>query len=305
MEPEVTQLGFLARMLLPVSYAQEGVISGLVWLISRFDSREVAFQFAFVILGAAVYAWRKLNAARREHVGHLEDAIRVLQLAGADRGGRTPTQQAAALALASRSLSPNPAAGESWRSYAAGFRPDPGRRGMLINPLDPEDWFERGRLRGRGYEKWASTLSGVFLTAGLFFTFVGLSAALFRVGDAGSDPEQLRSAINDILRISSAKFVTSMAGIIAFIGWTVTARAWSSEQERLSERLSSAVRAMSPPVNAESLLLRHLEHAASMDASLASIAGGGNASTALAEAAARLSDAADALAATAGRNRGA
>jgi hypothetical protein len=50
-----------------------------------------------------------------------------------------------------------------------------------VNLVDPHVLFTADRLPGHGYEKWASTWAGVFLTLGLLFTFVGLSAALDRL----------------------------------------------------------------------------------------------------------------------------
>ncbi len=91
-------------------------------------------------------------------------------------------------------------------------------------------------------------MAGVCLTLGLLFTFVGLSAALFKVGDAGTNTNELRSAISEILRISSAKFITSMAGIVAYIIWTVVARSYESAQTKLACELATAVQALSHPL---------------------------------------------------------
>ena len=61
-----------------------------------------------------------------------------------------------------------------------------------------------------------------------FFTFVGLSAALLQVAGDGHggalSPEKLRTAVGNILGISSVKFITSLAGILAYIGWSIVAR---------------------------------------------------------------------------------
>lgn len=145
--------------------------------------------------------------------------------------------------------------------YRAALRPDPRREGSYLNPVDPHDWFSLERLPGRGYEKWASTLAGISLTVGLLFTFVGLSAALFKVGEAGSNTAELREAIAEILRISSAKFITSMAGIVAYICLTFAARFFASKQAKFVRGFASAVQKLSAPVTPESLLLDQLEEA--------------------------------------------
>lgn len=165
------------------------------------------------------------------------------------------------LAIIDKNLMANPILREAWRSYRSSLRPDPRRAGQFLNPVDPHGWFSLDRLPGRGYEKWATTMAGVSLTVGLLFTFVGLSAALFQVGGAGSDTALLRVAIAKILEISSAKFITSMAGIVAYIAWTLVARAYTSAQAKTVSRFASAIQAMTAPITPEALLLDQLEEA--------------------------------------------
>ena len=108
------------------------------------------------------------------------------------------------------------------------------------------------------YDKWAGTFAGVFLTLGLLFTFVGLSAALFKVGDAGADAVHLREAINGILSVSSAKFITSIAGIIFFILWTIIARWFVSSQLNVIDRFASRVQSLSTMLSPEVILIDQL-----------------------------------------------
>jgi hypothetical protein len=44
----------------------------------------------------------------------------------------------------------------------------------------------------------------------------------------------LREAINGILEASSARFITSIAGILCHIGWTITARIYADRQAGLA-----------------------------------------------------------------------
>nr|WP_294529494.1 hypothetical protein [uncultured Rhodopila sp.] len=131
--------------------------------------------------------------------------------------------------------------------------------GGYVNLVDPHAWFALERLPGRGYEKWATTMAGVSLTVGLLFTFVGLSAALFQVGGAGADTNQLRLAIAEILQISSAKFITSMAGIVAFIAWTLVARAHASSQAKAVQAFAAGVQQLTAYTTPEALLLEQVE----------------------------------------------
>jgi hypothetical protein len=236
----------------------EAVVNVIVGLISGFATRNIAFAFAFAILfsGLGIYAVFVLRP-------HLKFMLAV-------RGGTRNILSASAkgqwtaedrLAAIDKGIKGNPVLGAAWRAYRTGLRPNPKLPGEFVNPVDPHGWFALGRLPGRGYEKWAATMAGVSLTVGLLFTFVGLTAALFRVGEAGSDTAQLRLAIAAILQISSAKFITSMAGIVAFIGWTLAARAHASAQAKAAIAFAAAVQALTSPVSPEALLLDLLENA--------------------------------------------
>ena len=158
--------------------------------------------------------------SHRAYVRALKEAVRAVRRAE-ENDTLSPEDR---LANADDTLKRNAAAAQAWRPYRGALRPDPRNEGSFVNPVDPVEWFSVDRLPGHGYEKWVSTMAGVCLTLGLLFTFVGLSAALFKVGDAVSNTNELRSAISEILRISSAKFITSMAGIVAYMIWTVVAR---------------------------------------------------------------------------------
>ncbi len=97
---------------------------------------------------------------------------------------------------------------------------------------------------------------------GLFFTFVGLSAALLQVGGDGQGamkPEQLRRAVEGILGVSSVKFITSIAGILAYIGWSIVARIQADRQEKVVERLVAEIRQLSTYVSPEMVLRKQLK----------------------------------------------
>ena len=101
--------------------------------------------------------------------------------------------------------------GKRWKIYESEIveDDDSSRR---YNVLDPHEWFSVGRLVGHGYERWLSTMAGVALTLGLLFTFVGLSAALIRVGSVGSDTEAMKSITSfiSIVNLSVFPFIMSI-----------------------------------------------------------------------------------------------
>ena len=61
----------------------------------------------------------------------------------------------------------------------------------------------------------------LFVSTGLVLTFLGLIAALRESGQtillAGQDPQLLQLSLSDLLRIASAKFIMSLAGLVASI----------------------------------------------------------------------------------------
>jgi hypothetical protein len=238
----------------PFDYVVEKIVSG----ISAFATREIAFLVAFSILGCSLLIWAiftllphlSFTSKLRAATNAVRDAKANAKLSSDDR-----------LAIIDKSLKNNSVMAEAWQPYRLSLRVDPNRKDGRLNPIDPHSWFALDRLPGRGYEKWAATMAGVSLTVGLLFTFIGLTAALFRVGQAGADTEQLRLAIAKILQISSAKFITSMAGIVAYIGWSVVARQYNSAQSKLVARFASAVQTLTAPISPEALLLDQLQEA--------------------------------------------
>ena len=235
-----------------------GVVSFFVIAISKFASKEIAFAVAFAIILSSLALWTiAVYRPHRLFRKALAAGISAAKSAAAD-ATHTPADR---IALIDRTMRGNAVLEESWFPYRSALKPDPLREGQFLNPVDPYGWFALEKLPGRGYEKWASTLAGVSLTVGLLFTFIGLSAALFKVGQAGSNTAELRQAIADILSISSAKFITSMAGIITYIGWTLVARHYASTQSKLVLKFAAAVQSLSVPVTPEALLFEQLEQA--------------------------------------------
>ena len=77
-------------------------------------------------------------------------------------------------------------------------------------------------------------------------------------GHGALDPAQLKIAVEGILAVSSVKFITSIAGILAYIFWSVVARQQSASQVHAEERLLGEMRALSTYVAPEMLLRRQL-----------------------------------------------
>lgn len=237
-----------------------------IQIIESFGGRETAFVLAYGILGSALALGFWVYLRHRAFVGSLSRATRRIK-GITDRPGAT---QEARLTEVDQALSNGPLA-PLWRPYRGAIEPNPAREGDFVNLLAPAEWFAVERLPGNGYERWAATLSGVFLTIGLFFTFVGLAAALLRVGDAGGGADLL-AATGAILRISSAKFITSIAGLAAFIGWLLGVRALTAGQAKAAWQLASAVQSLTTPLQPEALLFLQAQQARLQTAKLNALA---------------------------------
>jgi len=145
-----------------------------------------------------------------------------------------------------------------WEQYKSSFDYQNGR---VESYTDPAPFFAAERIEGHNYVKWSSTLAGAFLTIGLFFTFVGLTNALLQIGgngEAAMEPTQLRRAVEGILAVSAAKFITSIAGIGAYIGWSLIARRQADRQDKAVEDLVAEIRTLSTYFSPEMVLRKQL-----------------------------------------------
>jgi methyl-accepting chemotaxis protein len=228
----------------------KGLVDGLSHAVGAFDNKELAFAIALAILLGAVLVWAFLHFRRhRPWLGpvlRLTKALRKLQ--GTDVPPAQRIEEATVLFRSEPRIEP------LWREYRKHLQPNPEANGYL-NLVDPRIWFSVDALPGRGYEQWSATWSGIFLTVGLLFTFIGLSAALLKVGAIdGADSAAMKAAITGILGVSSAKFITSIAGLIAYIGFSLITRRYQTRQQAAARELADAVQHLSIPLSPELLL---------------------------------------------------
>lgn len=212
----------------------------------------VGIALGLLLASCALYfAW--LYPSGRRFTGHFKVA------AAAIRKIRNATHgtQEERLALIQEFFERN-ALEPNWKQYRACLEFEDGR---VYNYSDPEVFFSADRVPGGSYLKWSTTLGGVFLTLGLVFTFTGLSAALLQMGGDGQslDPAQMRKAVEGILAVSSAKFITSIAGIVAYIGWTLVARVQANAQDHAVQRLCEELRLISTFTSPEFILRQQLK----------------------------------------------
>ncbi len=217
------------------------VVDLLSWAIGAFDNKDLAFAIALGILVMAAFIFLFLHFWRHRRwvkpIRRLSKTLKKLQ--ATDDDAETRLIQADKVFGAEKNLT------KLWQEYRKHLIRNPKAAGY-VNLIDPRIWFSLESLPGRGYEHWCSTWAGVFLTIGLLFTFIGLSAALLKVGGIdGGDSAAMKAAITGILGVSSAKFITSIAGLIAYIFFSLVTRRYQASQKTAVHELTDAVQHLS------------------------------------------------------------
>jgi methyl-accepting chemotaxis protein len=125
---------------------------------------------------------------------------------------------------------------------------------VLRNSARPSSFFNVDDLGyGAGFARYAP---GLFVTAGLFLTFLGLISALSAMNlTLGNSTD----ALNDLLKIASAKFIMSLTGLLCSILFTVLLRWRMGALERRLHDLCHALEQRLSFVSLESLAIDQLK----------------------------------------------
>jgi len=107
----------------------------------------------------------------------------------------------------------------AWSNFCDGLEDADGKDEPLSALVSPSDCLNRDSMQ-IGHGIWRQ-VPGLFVSTGLVLTFLGLIAALRESGQtillAGQDPQLLQLSLSDLLRIASAKFIMSLAGLVSSI----------------------------------------------------------------------------------------
>lgn len=92
----------------------------------------------------------------------------------------------------------------------------------LRNSVRPSTFLNPEDLQyGPGFWK---IVPGLFVTVGLFLTFLGLVAALSALNVSNADPAELKNSLDALLKTASAKFIMSLTGLFCSICFTIVVR---------------------------------------------------------------------------------
>lgn len=129
---------------------------------------------------------------------------------------------------------------------------------VLRNSVRPSSFFNLEDLHfGPGFSRY---LPGLFVTVGLFFTFLGLIAALRQItGLSEASPEEMRASLDGLLAAASAKFIMSLTGLLASIIFTIVLRILTGKVEKRIHILCADLEDRLTFISLETLAMEQLE----------------------------------------------
>jgi ABC-type transporter Mla subunit MlaD len=128
----------------------------------------------------------------------------------------------------------------------------------------PRDLWAANRLLSRSINlSLAETIPNLLVGVGLLFTFFFLTLALTQATDAllpaeGEQQKDLMAATHGLLSAAGAKFLTSLAGLLASIVWTIGARRRMARLSVACDRVLECVQRYVRPSGGEMLLFGQL-----------------------------------------------
>jgi len=125
----------------------------------------------------------------------------------------------------------------------------------------PQIFFNREDLHfDPGFYK---IIPGLFVSAGLFCTFLGLISALSSMGESLSvSAHNSDEALKQLLTVASAKFIMSLTGLLFSIIFTIALRVCGGKINQLLGRLNRMLESRFTYISLEYLTARQLEAAA-------------------------------------------
>lgn len=142
----------------------------------------------------------------------------------------------------------------AWGKYRETLVPhEEGNVTILRNSIRPAAFLNLDDL---GFNAGAWRIgAGLFVTVGLFLTFLGLVSALRAMTDGGAITS---NAMSDLLKIASAKFIMSLTGLFCSIVFTIIFRTLFGKLERSIHRLCAALEKRLAFISLEALAVEQL-----------------------------------------------
>ncbi|WP_237152180.1 hypothetical protein [Oryzibacter oryziterrae] len=143
----------------------------------------------------------------------------------------------------------------AWSEYRETFVDhDENGVAVLRNAVRPGAFFNLDDLRfGPGF--WR-VVPGLFVTAGLFLTFLGLISALASMDL--TTPDKITESLKTLLTIASAKFIMSLTGLFCSIFFTIVLRVGLGRVDAAIHRLCGAIEDRLSYISLEALAVEQL-----------------------------------------------
>lgn len=206
---------------------------------------------ALVFLFALIDGWARLSAARFG----VHRAIATLQA--------TPSRQAffEQFEALSDQFAHQPLVANAWAEFAKTVIVD-GTHQLVRITRRPNSFFHLDSLVApRINLRLYSALPGYLISLGLFFTFIGLVAAISvasqGLGEA-ANVAQTQAALVQLLDIASLKFLSSVFGISLSIILSFAQKSWLNRASLMIHRFCDAVEARTQLITTEQLLFQWL-----------------------------------------------
>lgn len=236
-------------------------MSGIWEYIGRLDPLAVSAAVV-ILLGGFVCYWRMAGALQqaRQSLIKLADS-----LSTAD--GATSSDPPQAIVESDRWMQP------AWQSTKRRiFRVGQGdeRRSMLMGSVS-DLWQAERLLQDRFNFRLFASAPNIAVGVGLLFTFVFLTMALTDASAAlasetGSNPVD---ATKRLLQSAGGKFISSLAGLLVSILWTLTAKKTLRQLDTACNQVIQAIEERWPPMAAEFVLMEQLSLLRSTSSKLA------------------------------------
>lgn len=224
-------------------------------MIAFLSSAEAPYIFCGVILLAFAYAliegWARLSAVSRS-------VRRANALLASTQGSEGFYEKFESLG---DGFAREPLFSGPWKEFSKTVVLDADRLLVRITRR-PQEFFNASSLIApRINLRLFGAMPGYLISLGLFFTFIGLVAAIAVSAQGlgqGADVEQTQQALVHLLDIASLKFISSVAGIALSIILSFIQKSWLNRTGMLIHRFGEALESRTQLITTEQLLYQWL-----------------------------------------------
>ena len=234
-------------------------MSRFIFWVSSFLTQEaapglVSITILFALLLACILVWlsasRKLSALK-----WIEDQVQTSKDQPEFAAGVNRISQNAKKVRTKKGYAHITAAWDEFRETL--IEDKAGTEVVLRNSVRPSSFFNLEDLHyGPAFSRY---VPGLFVTVGLFLTFLGLIAALRQItGMSQASPDEMRASLDGLLGAASAKFIMSLTGLLASIAFTIVLRISTGKVENRIHRLCAALEVRLTFVSLEEVAMEQL-----------------------------------------------